>query len=176
MHSSESPLVNTRLTGESEAHKKRDNICLSDETRRLGSRLKGAIWLLDSEPKRLLGPDARRSGRRHAARPRRTPEGSGPWPQTKKGPSRPLRAETPCMSGTAYPPTDCTAVLSAMGSLTAGFGMGPGDPPLHGSAHAGRSPARDECIPFSIQGPPWGLHGAQRTLFSLISDREDESR
>ena len=82
----------------------------------------------------------------------------------------------PCMSGTAYPPTDCTAVLSAMGSLTAGFGMGPGDPPLHGSAHAGRSPARDECIPFSIQGPPWGLHGAQRTLFSLISDREDESR
>ena len=106
-------------------------------------------------------------------RPRR---GGGPWPQTKKGPSRPLRAETPCMSGTAYPPTDCTAVLSAMGSLTAGFGMGPGDPPLHGSAHAGRSPARDECIPFSIQGPPWGLHSAQRTLFSLISDREDESR
>lgn len=106
-------------------------------------------------------------------RPRR---GGGPWPPNKKGPSRPLRAETPCMSGTAYPPTDCTAVLSAMGSLTAGFGMGPGDPPLHGSAHAGRSPARDECIPFSIQGPPWGLHGAQRTLFSLISDREDESR
>ena len=97
-------------------------------------------------------------------------------PPNKKGPSRPLEAETPCMSGTAYPPTDCTAVLSAMGSLTAGFGMGPGDPPLHGSAHAGRSPARDECIPFSIQGPPWGLHGAQRTLFSLISDREDESR
>ena len=106
-------------------------------------------------------------------RPRR---GGGPWPQTKKGPLRPLEAETPCMSGTAYPPTDCTAVLSAMGSLTAGFGMGPGDPPLHGSAHAGRSPARDGCIPFSIQGPPWGLHGAQRTLFSLISDREDESR
>lgn len=97
-------------------------------------------------------------------------------PEKRKGPSRPLEAETPCMSGTAYPPTDCTAVLSAMGSLTAGFGMGPGDPPLHGSAHAGRSPARDECIPFSIQGPPWGLHGAQRTLFSLISDREDESR
>ena len=92
-----------------------------------------------------------------------------------KGPPGPMKTETPCMSGTAYPPTDCTAVLSAMGSLTAGFGMGPGDPPLHGSAHAGRSPAR-EHIPFSIQGPPWGLHGAQRTLFSLISDREDESR
>lgn len=79
-------------------------------------------------------------------RPRR---GGGPWPQTKKGPSRPLRAETPCMSGTAYPPTDCTAVLSAMGSLTAGFGMGPGDPPLHGSAHAGRSPARDAYPVFN---------------------------
>lgn len=126
---------------------------MSDETRRLGSRLKGAIWLLDSEPKRLLGPDARRSRRRHAARPRRTPEGSGPgggpMAPNKKGPSRPLRAETPCMSGTAYPPTDCTAVLSAMGSLTAGFGMGPGDPPLHGSAHAGRSPARDEYPVFN---------------------------
>lgn len=79
-------------------------------------------------------------------RPRR---GGGMPPPNKKGPSRPLRAETPCMSGTAYPPTDCTAVLSAMGSLTAGFGMGPGDPPLHGSAHAGRSPARDSYPVFN---------------------------
>ena len=78
-------------------------------------------------------------------RPRR----GGGMPPNKKGPSRPLRAETPCMSGTAYPPTDCTAVLSAMGSLTAGFGMGPGDPPLHGSAHAGRSPARDAYPVFN---------------------------
>ena len=88
-------------------------------------------------------------------RPRRTPEGSGPGgegpmaPEKRKGPLRPLKAETPCMSGTAYPPTDCTAVLSAMGSLTAGFGMGPGDPPLHGSAHAGRSPARDAYPVFN---------------------------
>ena len=36
-----------------------------------------------------------------------------------------------------------------MGSLTAGFGMGPGDPPLHGSAHAGRSPARDAYPVFN---------------------------
>ena len=67
----------------------------------------------------------------------------------EKGPRALLRTETPCMSGTAYPPTDCTAVLSAMGSLTAGFGMGPGDPPLHGSAHAGRSPARDAYPVFN---------------------------
>ena len=79
-------------------------------------------------------------------RPRR---GGGMPPKQKKGPQGPLEAETPCMSGTAYPPTDCTAVLSAMGSLTAGFGMGPGDPPLHGSAHAGRSPARDEYPVFN---------------------------
>ena len=43
------------------------------------------------------------------------------------------------MSGTSYPPTDCTAVLSAMEGLTAEFGMGSGDPLLHGPAHAGRS-------------------------------------
>ena len=53
------------------------------------------------------------------------------------------------MSGTAYPPTDCTAVLSAMGSLTAGFGMGPGDPPLHGSAHAGRSSLHEAYLVFN---------------------------
>ena len=80
-------------------------------------------------------------------RPRR---GGGPCPRKSgKDPQGPLEAETPCMSGTAYPPTDCTAVLSAMGSLTAGFGMGPGDPPLHGSAHAGRSPARDSYPVFN---------------------------
>ena len=87
----------------------------------------------------------------------------------------PRETETPCMSGTAYPPTDCTAVLSAMGSLTAGFGMGPGDPPLHGSAHAGRSPAR-ESYPVFNPGATLGVAWRSANLFSLISDREDESR
>ena len=32
-------------------------------------------------------------------------------------------------SATTCPPTDCTAVLSAMEGLTSGFGMGPGVPP-----------------------------------------------
>ena len=93
----------------------------------------------------------------------------------EKGPRALLRTETPCMSGTAYPPTDCTAVLSAMGSLTAGFGMGPGDPPLHGSAHAGRSPARD-AYPVFNPGATLGVAWRSANLFSLISDREDESR
>ena len=96
------------------------------------------------------GPGAGGPARGCAAEGSR-PDGvkQGSWPQIRKGPSGPRKTETPCMSGTAYPPTDCTAVLSAMGSLTAGFGMGPGDPPLHGSAHAGRSPARDEYPVFN---------------------------
>ena len=61
----------------------------------------------------------------------------------------------PCMSGTAYPPTDCTAVLSAMGSLTAGFGMGPGDPPSMVPLMQGVRP-HEIHIPFSIQGHPGG--------------------
>ena len=36
-------------------------------------------------------------------------------------------------------PRTSSAVLSAMGGLTAGFGMGPGDPPLRGRAHGGCS-------------------------------------
>ena len=58
----------------------------------------------------------------------------------------PFGAETPCMSTTTYPPTDYTAVLSAIGGLTAGFGMGPGDPSLHGRAHAGRCPHGDGSL------------------------------
>ena len=127
---------------------------------------------------RSARPGPLREGRRAAARPRGSrPDGAkqGSWPQIRKGPSGPRKTETPCMSGTAYPPTDCTAVLSAMGSLTAGFGMGPGDPPLHGSAHAGRSPARDEYPVFN-PGATLGVAWRSANLFSLISDREDESR
>lgn len=39
------------------------------------------------------------------------------------------------MSTTSYPPTDYTAVLSAMADLTTEFGMESGDPCLHGRAH-----------------------------------------
>ena len=53
--------------------------------------------------------------------------------------------EAPCASTTSYPPTDCTAVLSAMAGLTAEFGMGSGDPCLHGRAHKGRSSVVKGC-------------------------------
>ena len=43
------------------------------------------------------------------------------------------------MSTMSYPPTDYTAVLSAMAGLTTEFGMGSGDPCLHGRAHTGYS-------------------------------------
>jgi hypothetical protein len=60
------------------------------------------------------------------------------------------------MSRTAYPPTDSTAVLSAMGSLTAEFGMGSGDPPLHGSAHAGHWPCDENLFGCQSRGYPGG--------------------
>ena len=65
--------------------------------------------------------------------------------------------EAPRMSATPYPPTGDPAVLSAMGGLTAGFGMGPGDPPLHGRAHAGRS-RKSIRFPARFRAP-WGPHG-----------------
>ena len=44
--------------------------------------------------------------------------------------ARPVKGrEPPVGSATSCPPADCTAVLSAMEGLTAGFGMGPGVPP-----------------------------------------------
>ena len=51
-----------------------------------------------------------------------------------------MNKKMPCMSRTSYPPTDYTAVLSAMRGLTTEFGMGSGDPSLYGSAHTRHSP------------------------------------
>ena len=84
------------------------------------------------------------------------PKGSkrkGPPAPTHRGmrPPAPLLRRTPAkreaspMGATPYPPTDYTAVLSATAGLTAGFGMGPGDPRLHGRAHGGCSPWSSRC-------------------------------
>ena len=68
---------------------------------------------------------------------------------------RPPRARRPAL------PQPRAAVLSAKAGLTAGFGMGPGDPRLCGRARGGRSPAalifepaRNPC-----PGRPWRPHG-----------------
>ena len=61
------------------------------------------------------------------------------------------------MSATPYPPTGDPAVLSAMGGLTAGFGMGPGDPPSMVALMRG-APAKASGFPARFRAP-WGPHG-----------------
>lgn len=68
---------------------------------------------------------------------------------------RPPRARRPAL------PQPCAAVLSAKAGLTAGFGMGPGDPRLCGRARGGRSPAAHVFEPARnpCPGRPWRPHG-----------------
>ena len=66
---------------------------------------------------------------------------------------RPPRARRPAL------PQPCAAVLSAKAGLTAGFGMGPGDPRLCGRARGGRSPAAQmySSLPGTpVRGDPGG--------------------
>ena len=67
----------------------------------------------------------------HAARLRTSPRARNRASIEK----RPPRARRPAL------PQPRAAVLSAKAGLTAGFGMGPGDPRLCGRARGGRSPA-----------------------------------
>ena len=64
---------------------------------------------------------------------------------------RPPRARRPAL------PQPGAAVLSAKAGLTAGFGMGPGDPRLCGRARGGRSPAAHVYEPARapLPGRPW---------------------
>ena len=87
----------------------------------------------------------------HAARLRASPRARNRASIEK----RPPRARRPAL------PQPRAAVLSAKAGLTAGFGMGPGDPRLCGRARGGRSPAalifepaRNPC-----PGRPWRPHG-----------------
>ena len=68
---------------------------------------------------------------------------------------RPPRARRPAL------PQPGAAVLSAKAGLTAGFGMGPGDPRLCGRARGGRSPAAHDMEPARnpCPGRPWRPHG-----------------
>lgn len=68
---------------------------------------------------------------------------------------RPPRARRPAL------PQPRAAVLSAKAGLTAGFGMGPGDPRLCGRARGGRSPAAHDMEPARSPHPgrPWRPHG-----------------
>ena len=83
-----------------------------------------------------------RSRRRTASRREgRPPPGRANAPGKQEGPPRaPRCSKRPARARRPGLPRACPAVLSAMAGLTAGFGMGPGDPRLRGRARAGRSP------------------------------------
>ena len=99
-----------------------------------------------------------------AQRPRRGPGARG----AEKGPPRvsPGRASAharenaPCWPAASCSPTDYTAVPSALGGLTSGFGTGPGVPPLPWPpANKGRS--------HPPAPPVRALRAAQRSKASL---------
>ena len=102
---------------------------------------KGTCEHLDAA-KRKKGPRGRRSPRGPCRPPR-------PLARIEK---RPPRARRPAL------PQPGAAVLSAKAGLTAGFGMGPGDPRLCGRARGGRSPAAQVFEPARnpLRGDPGG--------------------
>ena len=107
----------------------------------------------------------RRPPRRREARKGRSPCG----PFSAHIEKRPPRARRPAL------PQPCAAVLSAKAGLTAGFGMGPGDPRLCGRARGGRSPAAQmySSLPGTpVRGDPGGRmagtgedHASRSVLF-----------
>ncbi len=93
--------------------------------------------------------EAATSPRREKARKGDIPRGPLSAPIEK----RPPRARRPAL------PQPSAAVLSAKAGLTAGFGMGPGDPRLCGRARGGRSPAAQmySSLPGTpVRGDPGG--------------------
>ena len=116
----------------------------------------------------------RRPPRRGKARrgniPLRAPLGAATPPRVHVE-KRPPRARRPAL------PQPRAAVLSAKAGLTAGFGMGPGDPRLCGRARGGRSPAASLwSLPGTpVRGDPGGrMAGTDRrsriALGALIED------
>ena len=83
----------------------------------------------------LKTPDTERHAPPRGAEPRNARRPRLPRGRGLRMPKRPPRARRPIL------PQPDAAVLSAMAGLTSGFGMGPGDPRLHGRARAGRSRA-----------------------------------
>ena len=92
-------------------------------------------------------PGTRKGAFRRPPKTRRSPQGEPPL-RAFSAPieKRPPRARRPAL------PQPCAAVLSAKAGLTAGFGMGPGDPRLCGRARGGRSPAA--LLYSSLPGTP----------------------
>ena len=100
------------------------------------------------DAERPAGGDPLRAFSAHAARLRTSPRARNRASIEK----RPPRARRPAL------PQPRAAVLSAKAGLTAGFGMGPGDPRLRGRARGGRSPAAQVFEPARspVRGDPGG--------------------
>ena len=97
---------------------------------------------------RALAPQKRRVPAQFGGLRRKRPAGGiPPAGLSRRYRKRPPRARRPAL------PQPCAAVLSAKAGLTAGFGMGPGDPRLCGRARGGRSPA---ALIWSLPGSPSG--------------------
>lgn len=99
-------------------------------------------------------PGTRKGAFRRPPKTRRSPQGEPPL-RAFSAPieKRPPRARRPAL------PQPRAAVLSAKAGLTAGFGMGPGDPRLCGRARGGRSPAAQmySSLPGTpVRGDPGG--------------------
>ena len=79
-----------------------------------------------------------------------------PGPKTRKAargisPGPPRHANAPRWSATSCSPTDYSAVPSALGGLTSGFGMGPGVPPPPWSlTNEGHSVVRGRASPGAL--------------------------
>ena len=123
-------------------------------------------------------PPERRTGRAHIPHKRnKGPRGDPDPPRALPASAaarahiekRPPRARRPAL------PQPGAAVLSAKAGLTAGFGMGPGDPRLCGRARGGRSPAA-QCIRACqepLPGRPWRPHGGHgRKLLDASTPRK----
>lgn len=125
------------------------------------------------ESKRHPAGCRRRHRPRSPGRQRRRRAGAGPGGAMGK---RPLRAERPVL------PRPRAAVLSARWGLTAEFGMGSGDPPLHGSARGRRSRAAlYEPLPGgggTAPAPPWRPHArdGSRSATCLYEDVRRRAR
>ena len=120
----------------SREHGSADNIAKPNAVSRLKGRRAMTYLKTQKSPQGILpcGPSRRmrRAGPARCRRPARIEK-------------RPPRARRPAL------PQPRAAVLSAKAGLTAGFGMGPGDPRLCGRARGGRSPAASL---WSLPGTP----------------------
>ena len=123
-----------------------------------------------AQPARPDKPALNRVGTLKREKARRGNLPCGPLSARKE--KRPPRARRPAL------PQPRAAVLSAKAGLTAGFGMGPGDPRLCGRARGGRSPAAllYSSLPGTpVRGDPGGrMAGTDRrwriALGALIED------